>query len=225
MGSNPEVARELFAPLAPGYERWSAVLSLGQDPRWRRRLVGGLGLRAGSQVLDLAAGTGQISRLLAAAGHRVVAADLSPDMVGGGRFPGPVVLAAGEGLPFRTGSFDGVTFGYLLRYVDDVDACLAGVAGVMRPGGRLAMLEFARPRGALRPLWWLYTRAVLPVAGTVAGAGWRRVGGFLGPSIDRFADRWSPGALAEAWERAGFEHVRYELMSLGGGMVMWGTRS
>jgi demethylmenaquinone methyltransferase/2-methoxy-6-polyprenyl-1,4-benzoquinol methylase len=225
MASNPEVARQLFAPLAPGYERWSAVLSMGQDPRWRRRLVGGLELPAGSQVLDLAAGTGLISRTLAAAGHRVVAADLSPEMVGGGRFPGPVVLAAGEALPFRAGAFDGVTFGYLLRYVDDVAACLAGVADVLRPGGRLGMLEFARPRGVLRPLWWLYTRAALPAAGALVGSGWRRVGGFLGPSIDRFADRWSPDALAEAWEVAGFEQVRFELMSLGGGLIMWGTRS
>ena len=225
MASNPEVARELFAPLAPGYERWSAVLSMGQDPRWRRRLVRGLDLPSGSRVLDLAAGTGQISRLLAAAGHRVVAVDLSPEMVAGGRFPGPVVLASGETLPFRSRSFDGVTFGYLLRYVDDVAACLAGVADVLRPGGRLGMLEFARPQGPLRPAWWLYTHAVLPAAGAVVGSGWRRVGGFLGPSIDRFADHWSPDVLAQAWERAGFERVRFELMSLGGGLVMWGTRS
>jgi demethylmenaquinone methyltransferase/2-methoxy-6-polyprenyl-1,4-benzoquinol methylase len=89
----------------------------------------------------------------------------------------------------------------------------------------MAMLEFARPQGVWRPLWWLFTRAVLPAAGTVAGAGWRRVGGFLGPSIERFADRWPPHRLAEAWEGAGFEQVQYELMSLGGGLVMWGTRS
>lgn len=200
------------------------MLSLGQDPRWRRRMVDGLGLAPGSLVLDLAAGTGKISRLLTAVGHRVVAVDHSREMVTQGRFAGPPVLAACEALPFRAGSFDGVTFGHLLRYVDDVAGCMACIARVVRPGGRIGMVEFARPRGLLRPLWWLYTRAVLPAAGAVIGSGWGQVGSFVGPSIGEFADRLPPTALAATWERAGLGNVSFELMSLGGGLVMWGTK-
>ncbi len=224
MSTKPDVAKKLFAPIAAGYERWSHVLSLGQDPRWRRRMVHGLGLAPGSLVLDLAAGTGQISRLLASSGHRVVAVDHSREMVTQGRFAGSTVLGACEALPFRTGSFDGAAFGHLLRYVDDVARCMAGIARVVRRGGRIGMVEFARPRSFLRPPWWLYTRAVLPAAGAVIGSGWRRVSSFLGPSIDEFADRLPPAALAAAWERAGLSDVSFELMSLGGGLVMWGTK-
>jgi hypothetical protein len=86
------------------------------------------------------------------------------------------------------------------------------------------MVEFGRPRGGWRALWWGYTRLVLPLAGLIAGPGWYRVGRFLGPSIDGFADRYPPTNLAALWETAGLVDVRYERLSLGGGLVMWGRR-
>ena len=124
-----------------------------------------------------------------------------------------------------TPAFDIVTFGYLLRYVGDVGDCMTEISRALRPGGRVGMVEFGRPRGIWRPLWWLYTRLVLPVAGVLAGDGWPEVGRFLGPSIEEFADRYPPDQLASIWESAGLSGVRFERLSLGGGLVMWADKS
>lgn len=222
----PQVAQRLFAPIAPTYERWAAILSMGQDARWRRALVMVLDPPPNALVLDVAAGTGSITRLLDRRGCRVVALDQSQPMLarhrGGLRTP---VAATAERLPFPDASFDFVTFGYLLRYVDDVADALAEMTRVLRSGGVLGMVEFGRPTGGWRALWWLYTRLLLPGAGMVIGSGWKEVGRFLGPSIDSFADTWPPELLASAWEAAGLEEVRYRRPSLGGGLVMRGRKA
>lgn len=218
-------AQKLFAPLAPGYERWGNLLSMGQDPRWRRRMVDGLDTIRGAKVLDIAAGTGLITRLLQSNGAEVTSLDQSFRMLRPAVERGAVgVVATAEALPFPDGSFDTVTFGYLLRYVIDLTGCMSEIARVLRPDGRVGMVEFGRPRGLWRPIWWAYTRFVLPAAGLVAGRGWYRVGRFLGPSIDDFADRYPPPRLKTAWEAAGFVDVTVERMSLGGGLVMWGRK-
>jgi demethylmenaquinone methyltransferase/2-methoxy-6-polyprenyl-1,4-benzoquinol methylase len=188
-------------------------------------MVDRLELAQGSIALDIAAGTGSITRLIQEGGAWVVSLDLSDRMIGRAVARGATgVVATGEALPFPDACFDTVSFGYLLRYVDDVAGCMREILRVMRPGGQVGMVEFGRPSGPWRPLWWAYTRLVLPLAGLVAGKGWYRVGRFLGPSIDRFADRYPPGALAGVWERVGLTDVEFERMSLGGGLVMWGTR-
>jgi demethylmenaquinone methyltransferase/2-methoxy-6-polyprenyl-1,4-benzoquinol methylase len=221
----PELAQGLFAPLSPGYERWAVILGMGQDGRWRRRMVEGLGLGSDSDVLDVAAGTGSITRLLQEQGAQVISLDQSLQMLMAATARGATaVVATAERLPFRDARFDAVTFGYLLRYVDDIEGCLRELARVTRPGGRVGMVEFSRPTGLWRPLWWLYTRAILPLLGLVAGTGWYRVGRFLGPSIEDFADRYPPPALTRIWEDAGFRDVETTSMSLGGGLVMWGVR-
>lgn len=224
--SPPQVARELFAPIASDYERWARLLSMGQDPRWRQAMVDGLDLPPGSRVLDVAAGTGSITRLLQARDLDVVSVDQSDAMLAmavRGRARG--VISTAERLPFGDGSFDGVTFGYLLRYVDSVGGCLQELTRVLRPGGVVGMVEFGRPRGVWGPAWWAYTRIGLPLAGAVIGSGWREVGRFLGPSIDRFAVTHPTDVLAAEWRAAGLEDVRIRSMSLGGGLVMWGRKA
>jgi demethylmenaquinone methyltransferase / 2-methoxy-6-polyprenyl-1,4-benzoquinol methylase len=211
--------------VASNYERWARLLSMGQDARWRRVMVDGLGLSSGSRVLDVAAGTGSITRLMESRGVEVLAIDQSSQMMQMAKRRGAqVVLATGERLPFADGTFDGVTFGYLLRYVDDVSRCLQELARVVRPGGMMGMVEFGRPAGVRRPAWWLYTRTVLPLAGAVIRSGWWEVGRFLGPSIDAFHRDHPPDRLAAAWRAAGIEELRIRRMSLGGGLVMWGRR-
>src|SRR4029079_18070145 len=93
-------------------------------------------------------------------------------------------------LPFDDAMFDGLTFTYLLRYVDDPAATLRELARVVRPGGVIAGLEFGVPRGVWRPLWELYVRVGLPVPGGLIGKGWREVGSFLGGSIRAFGREW-----------------------------------
>jgi len=132
----------------------------------------------------------------------------------------PIELMEGraESLPFGDGEFDALTFTYLLRYVDDPLATMRELARVVKPGGTVAMLEFAVPRGPWRPLWELYVRVGLPLAGAAVSPGWREVGTFLGPSIRDFHARV---ALEELWREAGLQDVRTRRMSLGGGVVMW----
>ena len=220
-----EATRRLFGPLAPNYERWSALLSLGQDQRWRGELVEELGLQPGARVLDVAAGTGLITRLLEAREHQVIALDLSGEMLDNARRRGATaVLATAEALPFPDATFDGLTFGYLLRYVTDPLATMQELARVVRPGGMLGMVEFGRPRGVWGPPWRFYTRIGLPLAGLLAGSAWTRVGRFLGPSIDRFHHRFPGDDIAALWEAAGLTDVRIARRSLGGGLIVWAQR-
>ncbi len=219
------VALRLFGPIARDYERWATVLSFGQDPRWRQAMVEGLELRAGVRLLDVACGTGSVARLATARGCDVVALDQSAEMLAKARATGlSVVRAPAEHLPFPDASFDALTFTYLLRYVADPAACMRELVRALRPGGRIGMVEFGRPRGLTVPLWWLYTRFALPAAGALIGHGWRQVGAFLGPSIDGFHRRFPPRELTALWTGAGLVDVHTERHSLGGGLLMWGRR-
>ena len=224
-------ARELFAPLGPTYDRYARLLSLGQDPRWRSFLVSRLEIGPEASVLDVACGTGAVSLEIARRyGARVVGVDQSPAMLEEARrrVGGAVELheARAEALPFEDGSFDALTFTYLLRYVDDPAATMRELARVVRPGGRVAMLEFAVPRNPLaRAAWEAYVRAGLPLGGRVISPGWRAVGDFLGPSIRGFWARWPLERLLDAWEAAGIEDIGHRQLSLGGGIVVWGRRA
>ena len=188
-------------------------------------MVDGLDLERGSLVLDVAAGTGSITRLLTSRGLRVVSLDQSPEMMRMASSRGATtIVGTAERLPFVDNTFDGVTFGYLLRYVEDVSNSMSELSRVVRSGGVVAMVEFGKPQGTWYPAWWLYTRTLLPLAGAMIGSGWWEVGRFLGPSIDAFVRRYPPERLAVIWCKAGLSDVEYALMSLGGGLVMWGRR-
>jgi demethylmenaquinone methyltransferase/2-methoxy-6-polyprenyl-1,4-benzoquinol methylase len=225
-------ARELFAPLGPVYDRNASLLSFGQDPAWRRFLVSRVPGDA-LNVLDVATGTAAVAVELARRRpeRHVVGVDQSTEMLAVGQeriaqagLSERIELREGraEQLPFPDGTFDALTFTYLLRYVDDPAATLRELARVVRSGGTVAMLEFGLPRRLARPLWELYVRAVLPVAGYAAGGpAWWEVGRFLGPSIRDFHERVS---LPDLWTAAGVRDVQARRLSLGGGLVVWGVR-
>jgi demethylmenaquinone methyltransferase / 2-methoxy-6-polyprenyl-1,4-benzoquinol methylase len=228
-------ARELFAPLAKTYDRYARLLSFGQDSRWRSFLVSRIDAGPADTVLDVASGTAAVAIELARRhGCKVVGIDQSREMLDEGRRR---VEAAGlaarielretraEELPFEDASFDGLTFTYLLRYVDDPAATMRELARVARPGARVAMLEFAVPPRALpRGAWEGYTRLGLPLAGRAVSTGWAEVGAFLGPSIREFWARYPADRLRGIWEGAGITGVQARLLSFGGGIVMWGSR-
>ena len=234
-GARTHHARELFAPLGPTYDRYARLLSFGQDPRWRSFLVSRIPPDA-HRVLDVATGTAAVAIELACAepARTVIGLDQSPEMLVAGcdrvahaGLSDRIELRDGraEALPFADAEFDALTFTYLLRYVDDVPATLRELVRVVRPGGTVAMLEFGLPSGAWRPLWELYVRVGLPVAGAVVSPGWREVGGFLGPSIRGFWHDWPEPRLLAAWRDAGLDGVEARRLSLGGGIVVWGRRA
>lgn len=236
-GDRNRFAQRLFAPLPRRYDRLAEVLSLGQNGRWRRAMVDRVVAAAPATVLDVATGTAGVALQLAARTNaRVVGVDLSADMLRQGRrnvaataMRGRVELVTGraERLPFPDGAFDALTFTYLLRYVDDPAATLRELARVVRPGGVMASLEFLLPPSRFwRLWWWLYTRLVLPAGGWLTGGReWLRVGAFLGPSISGHYRRYPLAWTEQAWRRAGFKDVEVRVMSLGGGVVMWGRRA
>jgi demethylmenaquinone methyltransferase/2-methoxy-6-polyprenyl-1,4-benzoquinol methylase len=228
-------ARELFAPLGPTYDRYAALLSFGQDPRWRRFLVSRVEAGPGDRVLDVATGTAAVAlELVRSHGCAVFGVDQSPEMLAEGRarvehagLAGQIELVEGraEALPFEDAEFDALTFTYLLRYVDDPGATLAELARVVKPGGTIASLEFGVPAGALpRAAWNLYVEVGLPLAGGLVSSAWREVGSFLGPSIRGFYQRHPIPELLELWRRAGIADVRGRRLSFGGGVVIWGRR-
>ena len=222
--------KRIFTGIATSYDRVATVLSLGQDPRWRRALVDAIDARPTDRVLDVATGTGMVAQALHDRyGCAVVGVDQSSDMLRMARNRKgayeAVVFGRAENLPFLSGEFDHLTFTYLLRYVADPAATMQELARVVKPGGRVAMVEFGVPHGLWRPLWWLYTRVGLRVAGRVVSARWAAVGAFLGPSIERFHARNPPTAVERYWREAGLRDVRTRRMSLGGGVVMSATKA
>jgi demethylmenaquinone methyltransferase/2-methoxy-6-polyprenyl-1,4-benzoquinol methylase len=232
-----QFARRLFAGLPDRYDRLAEVLSMGQNGRWRRAMVDPVVAAAPASVLDVATGPAGVAIQLAArSGAHVVGIDISPDMLRAGarNVAGSpyadrigVLLGRGEELPFSDATFDALTFTYLLRYVADPEAAIGELARVVKPGGIIANLEFHVPPGPVwHPLWVLYTRLLLPVAGFLTGGReWFAVGRFLGPSISEHYRRYPLDWHVAAWERAGIEDIHVRLMSLGGGLVMWGRRA
>ena len=229
-------ARGLFSPLPRRYDLLAELLSFGQNRRWRRAMVDRVAAATPGRVLDVATGTAGVARLLTErTGAAVVGLDLTEPMLREGaervRSSGRdgrirLILGRAEELPFADGSFDALTFTYLLRYVADPAATLRELSRVVRPGGAVASLEFLAPPARLwRSLWWLYTRLVLPVAGLPFGRGWFEVGRFLGPSISAHYRRHPLDWHRRAWEAAGLVDVGLRPMSLGGGLVMWGRKA
>jgi demethylmenaquinone methyltransferase/2-methoxy-6-polyprenyl-1,4-benzoquinol methylase len=226
-------ALELFAGLPRRYDALSAAFSFWQDPRWRRALVRGLAPAPGARVLDVATGTGMVAaELLARCDCTVVGVDQSAAMLGAARerFRGErrvtLVEAQAEALPFADASFDALSFTYLLRYVEDPQETMRELARVLRPGGRIASLEFGVPPLApARWAWRVYTAVGLPALGRLSSREWQRVGRFLGPSIRGFYERHPLEQLAGYWTAAGLEQVVVRRMSLGGGVLMFARRA
>jgi demethylmenaquinone methyltransferase/2-methoxy-6-polyprenyl-1,4-benzoquinol methylase len=225
----------IFTGIAPQYSWMGAVMSFGQDGRWRRFMVSKVNAVPGSLVLDVAAGTGLVSRELAARKRlRVVSFDATEPMLRAGLPANELaglgaqitpVLGRAERLPFPDETFDALTFTYLFRYVDDPAAAMRELARVVRPGGTIATLEFHVPeQPLLRAGWYAYTRGALPVIGSLAGRAWRETGRFLGPSISRFDERAPLPEQVRWWQEAGVRHVRSRVMSLGAGVVVWGVK-
>ena len=235
-GERNRFAQQLFTPLPERYDRLAELLSMGQNARWRRAMVDHVVPGRPRSVLDVASGTAGVALQLADRTEAtVVGVDLTERMLRQGRRNVAaagradrvqLVVGTAERLPFADRQFDALTFTYLLRYVQDPAATLGELARVVRPGGRVASLEFYVPPRPFWRFWWrLYTRLVLPAGGLLTGGRqWWTVGTFLGPNIEAHYRRYPLDWTVAAWQEAGFVDVGWRAMSLGGGVVMWGTR-
>jgi demethylmenaquinone methyltransferase / 2-methoxy-6-polyprenyl-1,4-benzoquinol methylase len=234
-GRSNRFAVDLFRPLPARYDFAAEALSFGQNGRWRRRMIDHIVDATPGMICDVATGTAGVAIQLAGRTEaRIVGLDVSEEMLRRGRENSvregketqiDLVIGSAERLPFDDGCFDALTFTYLLRYVPYPAATLRELARVVKPGGVVATLEFfVPPKRLWRSLWWFYTRAVLPVAGLPVGRGWYEVGRFLGPSISEHYRRYPIQLQERYWRAAELDQFGYELMSLGGGVVMWGTK-
>ncbi|TMF75187.1 MAG: methyltransferase domain-containing protein [Chloroflexi bacterium] len=226
--SPPDDARRIFSGIGATYEKAGALLSFGQDARWRAKLISLVRASPQDVVLDVATGTGLVARALREEyGCQVVGLDQSADMLSAAAARDghiPLVRARAESLPFADDSFDHVTFTYLLRYVDDPAYVIRELARVIRPGGRIVALDFGVPANVtIRGLWRGYTSIGLPIIGRTISEQWAGVGAFLRGSIERFG-REHQGDLERYWREAGLNDVETARMSFGAGVVMSGVK-
>ncbi len=203
--------REMFDVIAPRYDLVNRVMTLGMDVGWRRATVRSLGLRPGSRVLDLAAGTGDLCREVQAAGHAPVGLDLSWGMLAHARTSAPLVQADALRLPVPDHTIDGATCGFALRNVADLDAFFYELGRVVRPGGRIALLEVAEPvHPVLRWGHGLYFTKVMPrLGGLLSDAS---AYGYLRRSVAYLP---SPPDMVAKLRAAGFAAVERRLLSSG----------
>jgi demethylmenaquinone methyltransferase/2-methoxy-6-polyprenyl-1,4-benzoquinol methylase len=220
----PEKAavRTMFDRIAPRYDLLNRLLSAGTDVHWRRACVSALALPPGGRVLDFCTGTADllIEALRRDPTRRGMGVDLAPEMLrrglaklAGRGLHGRGLLAAGdaERLPLASSAFDAAMVAFGIRNVGDPLAALREVQRVLRPGGRLAVLEFGLPSGVLGPLYRFYFARLLPLIGGLI-SGDREAYAYLPASVSRFPD---PPAFAELVERAGFREVRWQRLSAG----------
>jgi demethylmenaquinone methyltransferase / 2-methoxy-6-polyprenyl-1,4-benzoquinol methylase len=212
--------RDMFDTIAPRYDLLNRLLTFRMDVGWRRKAVERLGLVQGSLVLDLACGTGDLCRELAAHGHRPIGLDLSAGMLAAARTGAPLVQADVTVLPVPDGAADGITCGFALRNLVDLRAGLVAMARALRPGGRVALLEVAEPRSRLlRTGHRVYFGSIVPRIGALLsdGAAYR----YLPRSVAYLPE---PAALASLMSEAGFGRIRRELLSGGIAQLLTATR-
>lgn len=212
--------REMFDTIAPRYDLVNRVMTFRMDVGWRKRTIADLGLPAGSTVLDLAAGTGDLCRMLLEARLRPVGVDMSYGMLAAAATTAPLVQGDALRLPVADGTVDGVTCGFALRNFVDLGAFFEELARVVRPAGRVALLEVAEPRNpVLRFGHGIYFGKVVPL-----------IGGLLS---DRSAYQYLPKSVAYLPEPdemlsmladAGFTSVDRRLLSAGISQLVTATR-
>jgi demethylmenaquinone methyltransferase / 2-methoxy-6-polyprenyl-1,4-benzoquinol methylase len=210
----PDAVRTMFDRIAPVYDAMNRAMTAGLDQRWRAKSARAV-VSPGDRVLDSCCGTGDLAIASLRAGGRVTALDFSERMLERARKKSDEIeWVEGDALalPFADGSFDAGTVGFGVRNLEDLEKGLGELRRVLRPGGRLAILEITTPRGLLRPFYKLWLDGLVPLAGKLLPGGSAYT--YLPASVRRFPEAKE---LAELMESTGFEQVRYRFFA--GGIV------
>jgi demethylmenaquinone methyltransferase/2-methoxy-6-polyprenyl-1,4-benzoquinol methylase len=215
-----DAVRSMFDSIAPRYDLVNRGMRFGMDAGWRRTSIRSLGLAPRSVVLDVACGTGDFCRELEDAGHVAIGADFSMGMLRAARTRAPLLQADALRLPLRDAAVDAATCGFALRNVADVGLLFAELARVVRPGGRIALLEVSEPKSAvLRAGHRLYFHKVVPLIGGLLSD--REAYGYLPRSTAYLPPT---GELLERLRAAGFSDAGAMQMGLGAVQLLTGTR-
>jgi demethylmenaquinone methyltransferase/2-methoxy-6-polyprenyl-1,4-benzoquinol methylase len=209
-----EGVRAMFDRIAPVYDAMNRTMTAGLDRRWRRITAEAV-VRPGDEVLDACCGTGDLAIACARAGGRVTGLDFSERMLERARRKAPALQwVSGDllELPFADATFDATTVGFGVRNVDDLELSLRELRRVLRPGGRLGILEITRPRGFISPFYRLWFDGVIPLLGKLLPGGSAYT--YLPASVRRFPEREE---LANLIAATGFSEVRYRTFA--GGIV------
>jgi len=210
----PDAVRTMFDRISPVYDAMNRTMTIGLDQRWRR-LTAEAVVQPGDRVLDACCGTGDLALAAQRAGGRVTGLDFSERMLERARRKAPEVeWVQGDALalPFEDASFDAATVGFGVRNLDDLERGLAELRRVLRPGGRVGILEITRPRGVLAPFYRLWFDGLVPLLGKLLPGGSAYT--YLPASVRRFPE---PAELGTLLRKAGFDDVRWRTFA--GGIV------
>ena len=210
----PDAVRSMFDRISPVYDAMNRTMTMGLDQRWRRATVAAV-VQPGDRVLDACCGTGDLAVAALQAGATVTGLDFSERMLERARRKSDEidwVQGDAEKLPFEDASFDAATVGFGVRNLADLERGLTELRRVLRPGGRVAILEITRPSGLLAPFYRLWFDGFVPLLGKVLPGGSAYT--YLPASVRRFP---GPDQLAGLLRGAGFEDVRWRTFA--GGIV------
>jgi demethylmenaquinone methyltransferase/2-methoxy-6-polyprenyl-1,4-benzoquinol methylase len=215
------VVEDMFDRIAPRYDLLNRLLTFRMDVGWRKTAVNSLRLLEGARVLDLACGTGDLCRTLAATGYRPIGADFSAGMLAAARTDAPLVRADATRLPFPDGTLDGLTCGFALRNFVDLAAVLTECARILRPGGRIALLDVGEPTSApAKAVHNLWFRRVVPLVGGMLSD--RSAYAYL-PASTAYLP--APAKLVEMVSAAGFVEVSHRRLGAGAAQLVTGVRA